>query len=185
MDNNVLTVPGFDRDRNEYLKLDLTKLPEIPDGCIVHLKGFIDTQNSKFFETQISKILEARFKKLVFDCLELSYISSTGIGSISILIRQAKQIGGEIAFMNVQPKVLEVFSMLGFLKLFNLVSSTEEAVHYFKQTATEDKSVFPCVVECPMCQKNLKATHPGKFRCSSCKVILEVTDMGKVKVDLK
>lgn len=174
-----LIIPGFDRDHNDCLKITLQQIPDLQSGCLVNLKGFIDSQNSKFFEKQIQKIFENGYIKIILNCMELSYISSTGIGSISILLREIKLIGGEIVFLGIQPKVFEVFQMLGFSKFFTLTSSIEESVKYFKENTREVfTNIFPCTVECPMCKKKLRAPHVGKFRCANCKVIITVTEEG-------
>jgi tRNA(Ile2) C34 agmatinyltransferase TiaS len=41
-------------------------------------------------------------------------------------------------------------------------------------------SVFPLIFQCPHCGKKLKTAKPGKFRCSGCKGIIAVDDIGKV-----
>ena len=183
MENLSLIIPGFDREHNDCLKITLQQIPDLQYGCLVNLKGFIDSQNSKFFEKQIQKIFENGYIKIVLNCNELSYISSTGIGSISILLREIKLVGGEILFLNIQPKIFEVFQMLGFSKFFTLTTSLEESVKHFQETSTNFMNIFPCTVECPICKKKLRAPHAGKFRCSNCKVIISVSDEAIARIN--
>jgi anti-anti-sigma factor len=40
---------------------------------------------------------------------------------------------------------------------------------------------FPLIFNCPHCGKKLKAPESGKFRCSGCKGVVEVTKKGSVR----
>ena len=41
-------------------------------------------------------------------------------------------------------------------------------------------NAFPQVFACPICSKKLKATKPGRFRCSECKTILAIDGNARV-----
>jgi len=89
--------------------------------------------------------------------------------------------GGDIVLLEIQPKVYEVFQLLGFSQFFNIKDNLDEATAFFKagdQTATA--SVFPKIFSCPICNKKLKAARPGRFRCSECKTILAIDNSGQV-----
>ena len=45
---------------------------------------------------------------------------------------------------------------------------------------TGETDVFPKIFKCPICGKKLKATKPGRFRCSECKTILAIDNSGQV-----
>ena len=91
-----------------------------------------------------------------------------------------KPLGGDIVLLEIQPKVYEVFQLLGFSQFFNIKNSSEEAVAFFKRGAVVADSLFPKIFSCPVCSKKLKATRSGRFRCSECKTILAIDDQGKV-----
>ena len=83
--------------------------------------------------------------------------------------------------LDIQPKVYEVFQLLGFSQFFNVKDSMEEAVRFFSEAKSEStREVFPKIFSCPICSKKLKATKSGRFRCSECKTILAIDNAGQV-----
>jgi anti-anti-sigma factor len=180
MSNNEI-VPGFDEEKDESLKIRLQKIDSV-EGCLVlYLTGYIDTYNSNFFQKRVNRAVEAGYTKLIFHCSGLNYVSSTGIGSFTAFLKAVKPRGGDLVLLEIQPKVYEVFQLLGFSQFFNIKDNLDEAVEFFKRggVATESE-VFPKIFKCPICSKKLKATKAGRFRCSECKTILAIDNSGQV-----
>lgn len=180
--NNDSIVPGFDEDKDDTLKISLETEASVPNCLYIYMNGYIDTYNSNFFQKKITKAIEAGYVNLIFNCSALNYVSSTGIGSFTSFLKMIKPKGGDIVLLEIQPKVYEVFQLLGFSQFFNIKDSSEEAVNFFKLGTTVKDSVFPKVFACPVCSKHLKATKPGRFRCSECKSILAIDQSGQVSL---
>ena len=180
MTNNDI-VNGFDDEKDESLKIKLQKVNEV-DGCLVlYLTGYIDTYNSNYFQKRVQKAIEAGFIRLVFQCGGLNYVSSTGIGSFTAFLKSVKPRGGDLVLLEIQPKVYEVFQLLGFSQFFNIKDNLDDSVNFFRSgSASETVSLFPKVFSCPICSKKLKALKPGRFRCSECKTILAIDNAGQV-----
>jgi anti-anti-sigma factor len=179
MTNNDV-VPGFDDEKDESLKIKLQKVDGV-EGCLVlYLNGYIDTYNSNYFQKRVAKAIESGFTKLIFQCSGLNYVSSTGIGSFTAFLKSAKPRGGDLVLLEIQPKVYEVFQLLGFSQFFNIRENLDESVNYFRTGAAESVSLFPRIFACPICSKKLKALKPGRFRCSECKTILAIDNGGQV-----
>jgi len=180
MVNNNNLVPGFNDEKDDSLKITLEKVDELQNCLNIRLNGYIDTYNSSFFLKRITKVVEAGFINLIFNCSALNYVSSTGIGSFTAFLKMVKPKGGDIILLEIQPKVYEVFQLLGFSQFFNIKNSYAEAVAFFKNGTTEINTVFPVIFSCPVCSKKLKATRSGRFRCSECKSILTIDAQGQV-----
>lgn len=180
MNNNDI-VPGFDEEKDESLKIRLQKVDSV-DGCLIlYLTGYIDTYNSNFFQKRVNRAVESGFIRLVFHCSGLNYVSSTGIGSFTAFLKAVKPRGGDLVLLEIQPKVYEVFQLLGFSQFFNIKDNLDEAVEFFSKGGTKVESdLFPKIFKCPICSKKLKATKPGRFRCSECKTILAIDNAGQV-----
>ena len=180
MVNNDI-VPGFDDEKDDSLKIKLQKATDV-EGCLVlYLTGYIDTYNSNFFQKRVAKAIETGFIRLIFQCGSLNYVSSTGIGSFTAFLKSVRPRGGDLVLLEIQPKVYEVFQLLGFSQFFNIKDNLDESVNYFKTgSASESIAFFPKIFSCPICSKKLKATKPGRFRCSECKTILAIDDAGQV-----
>lgn len=180
MNNNEI-VPGFDEEKDESLKIRLQKVDTI-DGCLIlYLTGYIDTYNSNFFQKRVNRAIESGFIRLIFHCGGLNYVSSTGIGSFTAFLKAVKPRGGDLVLLEIQPKVYEVFQLLGFSQFFNIKDNLDEAVEFFAKGGQKAESeIFPKIFKCPICGKKLKATKPGRFRCSECKTILAIDNNGQV-----
>ncbi len=180
MSNNDI-VPGFDEERDESLKIRLQKV-DGTEGCLVlYLTGYIDTYNSNFFQKRVNRAIESGFTKLIFHCSGLNYVSSTGIGSFTAFLKAVKPRSGDLVLLEIQPKVYEVFQLLGFSQFFNIKDNLDEAVEFFsKGSATSDSDIFPKIFKCPICSTKLKASKPGRFRCSNCKTILAIDNSGQI-----
>lgn len=181
MSQNNSIVPGFDEDKDDSLRIRLEKV-ETVDGCVVmYLTGYIDTYNSSSFQKRVNRAIESGYPRLIFQCSGLSYVSSTGIGSFTAFLKAVKPRGGDLVLLEIQPKVYEVFQLLGFSQFFHIQDSLEDAVEIFTRSEhAVEKHVFPKVFKCPVCSTKLKATRAGRFRCSSCKTILAIDGKGQV-----
>ena len=118
---------------------------------------------------------------MIFHCSGLNYVSSTGIGSFTAFLKAVKPRGGDLVLLEIQPKVYEVFQLLGFSQFFNIKDNLDEAIEFFTKGGTKVESeVFPKIFKCPICSKKLKAVKAGRFRCSECKTILAIDNNGQV-----
>ena len=125
--------------------------------------------------------MEAGYINLIFNCSALNYVSSTGIGSFTVFLKMVKPKNGDVVLLEIQPKVYEVFQLLGFSQFFNIKGTADEAIAYFNNGgAVTDSSVFPKIIACPVCNKKLRATKAGRFRCSGCRSILAISELGDV-----
>jgi len=180
MTNNDI-VNGFDDEKDDSLKIKLQQVSEVEGCLILYLTGYIDTYNSNYFQKRVHKAIEAGFIRLVFQCNGLNYVSSTGIGSFTAFLKSVKPRGGDLVLLEIQPKVYEVFQLLGFSQFFNIKDNLDDSINFFKTgTTTEAVSLFPKVFSCPICSKKLKALKAGRFRCSECKTILAIDNTGQV-----
>ena len=180
MNNNDL-VSGFNDEKDDSLKISLEKVDAVDNAILVILNGYIDTYNSVYFQKQVNKIVGNGFVNIVFNCSNLTYVSSTAIGSFTAFLKLVKPKNGDIVLLNIQPKVYEVFQLLGFSHFFNIKETIEDAINHFKQDSNPaGASVFPKIFSCPVCSRKLKATRQGRFKCSDCKAILAIDQNGNV-----
>jgi len=182
MANNDI-IPQFDNETNESLTITLQSVPGVESGLVVVLSGYIDTYNTNFFQTQVQRAIDTGFTRLIFNCNGLNYVSSTGIGSFSVFLKTVKPLDGDVVLLNVQPKVYEVFHLLGFSQIFTIKDTLQSAISFFGGDPVEQKSaVFPKLFSCPVCPKKLKTDKSGRFRCPGCKTIITIDTAGTVSL---
>ena len=175
-------IPDFNKEKMQELRIDLNRVDGISDVLIVHCFGYIDTYNSNFFQGRMNLVFK-KYQKVVFDLGGINYISSTGIGAFTTFLKVVKPLGGDIVLINVQPKVHEVFQLLGFTNFFTFAIDIDQAIETFSQS-DEDKiqQIFPASIKCPICDKKLRAPKTGRFKCPQCKQIIFVDKNAHVTV---
>jgi anti-anti-sigma factor len=182
MGNNDI-VPGFNDEKDESLKIKLHEASDVEGCLILSLSGYIDTYNSVYFQKHVQMAIDEGYIRLIFNCGGLSYVSSTGIGSFSAFLKAVKSKGGDMVLFDIQPKVYEVFQLLGFSKIFNIHDNLDGSIGFFRGDSTEEKpEPFPKVFPCPVCEKQLKAVKSGRFRCAECKTIIAIDENGDVSL---
>ncbi len=80
----------------------------------------IDTINAGNFENEISPILAENGTKVIFDCNDLEYISSSGL---RVVLKAQKIISsrkGEMKLIGVKPQIKKVFDMTGFSRFLTI-----------------------------------------------------------------
>jgi anti-sigma B factor antagonist len=181
MNNDIIA--GFDEEKDDSIKVRLQKLEGAEACLVIYLTGYIDTYNSNSFQKRITKAIEAGFIRLVFHFGGLNYLSSTGIGTFTSFLKTVRPRGGDLVLLEIQPKVYEVFQLLGFSQFFTIKENLDEAVSFFAAKGEEGKgAVFPKIFTCPICSRKLKAPRAGRFRCSECKTILALAETGAVNL---
>jgi anti-sigma B factor antagonist len=180
MNNNDI-VPGFDEEKDESLRIKLQKVDGLEAALVLSLSGYIDTYNSNFFQKRVNRAIDSGYTRLIFSCSGLTYVSSTGIGSFTAFLKAVKPRGGDVLLLEVQPRVYEVFQLLGFSQFFNIRDTLEDATAYFRKVVDKPASdLFPKTFKCPVCSVRLRASRSGRFRCSKCRTILAIDQAGQV-----
>lgn len=111
------------------------------DGIsVLALDGFLDAHTAPSFEDAIQKEVDSGRNRIVVNCEKLGYISSAGLGVFMTFIEEIRGAGGDIKICCVVPKVLQVFEILGFHSLFDIVGDVPEAVARFAGQSTRSQS---------------------------------------------
>lgn len=105
------------------------------DVQVLDLRGELDAHTASELEAAIQKCqVEDRYR-IIVNGQDLQYISSAGLGVFMAYIEEIREKSGDIKIAALQPKVFNVFDLLGFPMLFDVVETEEEAVARFQATA--------------------------------------------------
>ena len=99
---------------------------------VLSLRGELDAHTASELEAAIQKCKDDQNYQIVINGEHLQYISSAGLGVFMADIEEVREEGGDIKIAALQPKVFNVFDLLGFPILFNIVDTVEEAVLLFQ-----------------------------------------------------
>lgn len=113
------------------MKISEDKKGEI---VILSLNGKLDVTTSGDFETKILNMIDKGENKLIVDCCQLDYISSSGLRVFIVGSKKLKNLGGEIVISSLKDSIRNVFDCVGFSPLFRIYDSEEEALKsYYTQ----------------------------------------------------
>lgn len=97
------------------------------DLCIIAITGELDASSSIELDKKLQIAIENQFKKILFDCSKLQYISSPGIGVFTSRIDDFDKKGINVALYGVSDKILNVFRILGLHQVIPVAATKEEA----------------------------------------------------------
>ncbi len=105
---------------------------------VLALEGYLDAHTAPEFEKAVQAEFEAGRVRLVVECSKLSYISSAGLGVFMSFIEEIREAGGDIKICGLAPKVFQVFDILGFSALFDIVPDLPGAVQRFQDSPVKE-----------------------------------------------
>ena len=105
---------------------------ECSRATVLVLNGELDAHTAPDLESAIWKCKENGGQNVIINGADLEYISSAGLGVFMAFIEEFRSLGGDIKFAELQPKVFNVFDLLGFPLIFHIVDSEEEALDLFE-----------------------------------------------------
>ena len=102
------------------------------DIQILDLKGELDAHTASDLEAAIQKCQSMEKFCIIVNGANLMYISSAGLGVFMAHIEEIREKGGDLKISSLQPKVFNVFDLLGFPMLFDIVDNESDAISKFQ-----------------------------------------------------
>ncbi len=90
----------------------------------------LDADNSKEFANTVQEILDGT-SKVVFDLKDLSFIDSSGLGTILSCLRKLQEHGGDLKLCNMSKPVRAMFELVRMHRVVEIYNTKEEAVRSF------------------------------------------------------
>ncbi|NBC02710.1 MAG: anti-sigma factor antagonist [Bacteroidetes bacterium] len=103
---------------------------------VLDLYGELDAHTASQLEESLKRLIENEKSNIIVNFNELDYIASAGLGVFMAYIEDVRGIGGDIKLTNMNEKVYNVFDLLGFPTLYDILEDEQEAVNKFlKETS--------------------------------------------------
>ena len=106
---------------------------------ILELNGELDAHTAPVLEQHITKLIESEKYQIVVNFSALEYISSAGLGVFMAYIEDLRERGGDIKLTNMKENVYNVFDLLGFPTLYDILDEESQAIKRF-QNPSESES---------------------------------------------
>ena len=109
-------------------------IEKMVEGVVVlRFKGKLDQRTASDALLFLSELIDSGRHKLLLNLSELEYISSAGLRVLIAAAKRLKAIeGGEIVLSCLSGNVLEVFEISGFINIFAIFESDQQAIAHLK-----------------------------------------------------
>ena len=104
------------------------QLTEIDGVTVLAPSGRIDTTTSGAVEAAVKRAVETGARLLVIDFAGTEYISSAGLRVFLVLAKQMRDRRGRLVLCGMPEPVAQVFRLAGFMSLFEVEKSREDAI---------------------------------------------------------
>lgn len=104
------------------------EITQLQDAVVVMIPNRFDANSAPAIETELRSLLKNNIKKIILDFSRTDYIASAGLRVILSISRDFMKAGGRITLIELKPAVIKVFEIAGFLRIFTICISREEAM---------------------------------------------------------
>lgn len=110
---------------------------EVDNYHVLELVGELDAHTASGLENALKRLISQEKHHIIVNCKDLNYIASAGLGVFMAYIEDVRSLGGDIKLSNMNPKVYNVFDLLGFPTLYDIVQKEEDAIQKFETDESE------------------------------------------------
>ncbi|MCI0397762.1 MAG: STAS domain-containing protein [Chloroflexi bacterium] len=97
------------------------------DIHLVGVRGRLDQELTPTLEAELLSLIEEGHYYLVVDLAGAEYINSGGLRCLVTAWRQAREKGGNLVLSGLNSRLKEIFTMVGFDKVFQIYPTPEAA----------------------------------------------------------
>jgi len=98
---------------------------------VIDLHGELDAHTASQLEEALQQLINNKKANIIVNFQKLDYIASAGLGVFMAYIEDVRSIGGDIKLTNMNSKVYNVFDLLGFPTLYDILDDEEKAIKKF------------------------------------------------------
>ena len=95
-----------------------TTIQEKEGNLVALFEGRLDTAAAPQAEKDMQPLMASEGKDIILDCSALSYISSSGLRLFLSVLKNAKPKGAHVYITGMNDDLRNVFTMTGFINLF-------------------------------------------------------------------
>lgn len=110
---------------------------EVQSYDVLELSGELDAHTASQLENSLKNLIDQDKHQIIVNCEDLDYIASAGLGVFMAYIEDVRSLGGDIKLTNMNKKVYNVFDLLGFPTLYDILQHESEAIEKFENDETQ------------------------------------------------
>ncbi|MBD1397754.1 STAS domain-containing protein [Pontibacter sp. JH31] len=99
------------------------------EGTILRFNGELDASSSLYADNALEEAIALSSGFVLIDCSQLIYISSAGLGVLLAAFQACNMKEIQLIMVDMQPKIRNVFEILGLDRLIKTADTVEDAMH--------------------------------------------------------
>lgn len=103
---------------------------QVDQISVLDISGELDAHTASQLENSLKALIESKNIKIIVNCAKLDY-SECGARVFMAYIEDVRGLGGDIKLSNMNDRVYNVFDLLGFPTLYDIVDDERDAVNAF------------------------------------------------------
>ena len=111
-------------DPADDLKIDVATRDS---GEVVRVRGEVDLHTSPQLRRLLLETIEKQPERLIVDLSSVSYMDSSGVGTMVESKRLLERTGGRMVLVGLQPRVQSVFEITQLDRFFEFAADLDEA----------------------------------------------------------
>jgi anti-sigma B factor antagonist len=96
---------------------------------IISIEGAVSYFEDEYFCDYVNKRVDSG-KDVILDCSKLTYLNSTGFGSLLVLYKKQKNNNRKLALYQVNPDVYSLFETTKLTSILEIYDNEEEALRH-------------------------------------------------------
>ena len=106
---------------------------EVENIRVLGISSEPDAHTASQLENSLKSLIDQSEIHIIVNCKGLDYIASAGLGVFMAYIEDVRGMGGDIKLTNMNERVYNVFDLLGFPTLYDILDDESEAVIGFNK----------------------------------------------------
>mgnify|MGYP001447734244 CR=1 FL=1 len=101
---------------------------ESGDRTVIEVKGEIDVYTAPVLREDITNLVDTEHTNIVVDLTQVSFMDSTGLGVLVGALKKVRTLGGDLALVISEEKILKVFRITALTQVFSIHATLEDAL---------------------------------------------------------
>ena len=106
-------------------------LRDVETISVLDISGELDAHTASRLENSLKSLIDQNKYNIIVNCRSLEYIASAGLDVFMAYIEDVRGLGGDIKLTNMNERVYNVFDLLGFPTLYDILDDESEAIQSF------------------------------------------------------
>ncbi len=90
------------------------------DSWLFEISGELDLETSANFKDILNKTIDEKMANIIFDCRELTFIDSTGLGIMISIYKRIKEHGHLVSIKNPKKNINKLLNITGLSAVFEV-----------------------------------------------------------------